>query len=92
MKAFNSYLIDRIGSHWDKDKLHQPELGSPYSPELSIAMFQTPASPGVPNLYKIGSVSREDQGMYTCVARNVVGRAYVAAYLEVANSPRVDLQ
>ena len=32
------------------------------------------------------------QGMYTCVAKNVVGKAYVAAYLQVAGSPHLYLE
>ena len=32
------------------------------------------------------------QGMYTCVAKNVVGKAYVAAYLQVASSPHLYLE
>ena len=30
--------------------------------------------------------------MYTCVAKNVVGKAYVAAYLQVAGSPHLYLE
>lgn len=30
--------------------------------------------------------------MYTCVAKNVVGKAYVAAYLQVAGSPHLHLE
>ena len=55
-------------------------------------VFQPPASPGVPNLYIIPSVSGSDQGMYTCVARNVVGKAFVAAYLQVAQSPNTHIE
>ena len=82
--------------------------------------LQTPASPGVPNIYTIHRVSSFDQvsgsqhfphlfttpyandclilwhcpaqGMYTCVAKNVVGKAYVAAYLQVAGSPHLYLE
>ena len=32
------------------------------------------------------------QGMYTCVAKNVVGKAYVAAYLQVARSSYLFLE
>ena len=32
------------------------------------------------------------QGMYTCVAKNVVGKAYVAAYLQVASSSHLFLE
>jgi len=54
-------------------------------------LIKTPASPGVPNIYTIHRVSSFDQGMYTCVAKNVVGKAYVAAYLQVASSPHLYL-
>ena len=30
--------------------------------------------------------------MYTCVAKNVVGKAYVAAYLQVASSNSLQLE
>jgi len=54
-------------------------------------LIKTPASPGVPNIYTIRRVSSLDQGMYTCVAKNVVGKAYVAAYLQVASSSHLFL-
>lgn len=54
-------------------------------------LIKTPASPGVPNIYTIRRVSSLDQGMYTCVAKNVVGKAYVAAYLQVASSSQLFL-
>jgi len=56
-------------------------------------LIKTPSSPGLPNLYEIHAVRDKDQGMYTCVARNVVGKAYVAAYLAVDSShnPAIDL-
>jgi len=46
-------------------------------------LIKTPSSPGLPYVHNIKAVAPEDQGMYTCVARNVVGRAYAAAYLQV---------
>ena len=46
-------------------------------------MFQTPSSPGLPYVHSIKSVEERDRGMYTCVARNVVGRSHAAAYLQV---------
>ena len=48
-----------------------------------MSLLQTPSSPGLPYVHNIKAVAPEDQGMYTCVARNVVGRAYAAAYLQV---------
>jgi len=46
-------------------------------------LIKTPSSPGLPYVHSIKRVSQNDQGMYTCVARNVVGRSYAAAYLQV---------
>merc|ERR1719510_901172 len=54
-------------------------------------LIKTPSSRGVPNLYTIQEVTGAHQGMYTCVARNVVGKAFVAAYLQVAGSPHLHL-
>ena len=50
-------------------------------------VLQTPSSPGLPYVHSIKHVAVTDQGMYTCVARNVVGRAYAAAYLQVNAAP-----
>ena len=57
---------------------------------LTCACLQTPSSPGLPYVHKIKAVAPGDQGMYTCVARNVVGRAYAAAYLQVNTAPGHD--
>ena len=46
-------------------------------------LLQTPSSPGLPYVHSIKSVGERDAGMYTCVARNVVGRSHAAAYLQV---------
>ena len=54
---------------------------------LLVEIFQTPSSRGVPNLYTIQEVTGAHQGMYTCVARNVVGRSHAAAYLQVNTAP-----
>ena len=59
---------------------------------ILVDMFQTPSSRGVPNLYTIQKVTGAHQGMYTCVARNVVGKAFVAAYLQVAQSPNTHIE
>ena len=48
-----------------------------------MLLFQTPSSPGLPYVHSIPAVGERDQGMYTCVARNVVGRSHAAAYLQV---------
>ena len=50
---------------------------------------QTPSSPGLPYVHSIPRVTQSDQGMYTCVARNVVGKAYAAAYLQVNGSDHI---
>merc|ERR1712029_33444 len=55
-------------------------------------LIKTPSSPGLPYVHSIKRVSQNDQGMYTCVARNVVGKAYAAAYLQVNAAPAVKKQ
>jgi len=55
-------------------------------------LIKTPSSPGLPYVHSIKQVSQNDQGMYTCVARNVVGKAYAAAYLQVNAAPAVKKQ
>ena len=57
-----------------------------------MLLFQTPSSPGLPYVHSIPAVGERDQGMYTCVARNVVGKAFVAAYLQVAQSPNTHIE
>jgi len=46
-------------------------------------MIRTPSDPGIPYVHEIRSVAPSDTGMYTCVARNVVGRTHAMAYLQV---------
>ena len=37
-------------------------------------MVKTPSDPGIPSVYTIDTVLPTHTGMYTCVAKNVVGR------------------
>eukprot|EP00090_Calanus_glacialis_P042058 TRINITY_DN74719_c0_g1_i1.p1 TRINITY_DN74719_c0_g1~~TRINITY_DN74719_c0_g1_i1.p1 ORF type:complete len:166 (+),score=10.74 TRINITY_DN74719_c0_g1_i1:287-784(+) len=54
-------------------------------------LIKTPSDPGIPYVHEIRSVATTDQGMYTCVARNVVGRAHAAAYLAVDRGSMLNL-
>jgi len=46
-------------------------------------LIKTAADKGEPNVHVIKSVSTTDMGLYTCVAKNVLGKAHAAAYLAV---------
>ena len=49
--------------------------------------FQTASSSGDPHVHIIKQVKPTDEGLYTCIAGNVLGQATASAYLEV-NSAR----
>ena len=55
-------------------------------------LIKTPQDPGNPYTLDIPSVSMTDMGMYTCVARNVVGRDHVAAYLQVDHGGKIGIE
>ena len=50
-------------------------------------IFQTASSSGDPHVHIIKQVKATDEGLYTCIAGNVLGQATASAYLEV-NSAR----
>ena len=52
--------------------------------------FQTASSSGDPHVHIIKQVKPTDEGLYTCIAGNVLGQATASAYLEV-NSARSSL-
>ena len=52
-------------------------------------LIKTPQDPGNPYTLDIPSVTMSDMGMYTCVARNVVGRDHAAAYLAIDHGSRI---
>ena len=52
-------------------------------------LIKTPQDPGNPYTLDIPSVTMSDMGMYTCVARNVVGRDHAAAYLAIDQGERI---
>lgn len=45
--------------------------------------IKRPGDRGQPDIHIINSVSPVDTGVYTCVAKNVIGRTHAAAYLAV---------
>ena len=45
--------------------------------------FQTASSSGDPHVHVIRDVKATDEGLYTCIAGNVLGQATASAYLEV---------
>ena len=53
-------------------------------------LIKTPQDPGNPYTLDIPSVTMSDMGMYTCMARNVVGRDHAAAYLAVDQGDRIE--
>ena len=50
--------------------------------------FQTASSSGDPHTHNIKKVAATDEGLYTCVAGNVLGQAVASAYLEVNSANR----
>ena len=55
-------------------------------PSLIIVFFgllQTASSSGDPHVHIIKQVKPTDEGLYTCIAGNVLGQATASAYLEV---------
>jgi hypothetical protein len=50
-------------------------------------LIKTASSSGDPNVHIIKRVNSADEGLYTCIAGNVLGQATASAYLEVNASP-----
>ena len=46
-------------------------------------LLQTASSSGDPHVHIIKQVKATDEGLYTCIAGNVLGQATASAYLEV---------
>ena len=46
-------------------------------------LLQTASSSGDPHVHIIKQVKPTDEGLYTCIAGNVLGQATASAYLEV---------
>ena len=61
-----------------------------FSENENIFYFQTASSSGDPHVHIIKQVKPTDEGLYTCIAGNVLGQATASAYLEV-NSARSSL-
>ena len=53
------------------------------------SLFQTASSSGDPHTHNIKMVKPTDEGLYTCVAGNVLGQAVASAYLEVNSASRL---
>ncbi|CAB4070474.1 unnamed protein product [Lepeophtheirus salmonis] len=51
-------------------------------------LFRRPSS-GDPHVHIIKQVKPTDEGLYTCIAGNVLGQATASAYLEVNSGPRL---
>jgi len=49
----------------------------------SSKLIKTAKSPGDPHVYFIEKVTPEDEGTYSCVAENVIGKTAVVAYLTI---------
>jgi len=52
-------------------------------------LIKTASDAGEPNIYIIKKVSTRDTGLYTCVAKNVLGKSHAAAYLAVNQSSKL---
>ncbi len=54
-----------------------------------IVYIQTASSSGDPHVHVIKDVKATDEGLYTCIAGNVLGQATASAYLEVNAASRL---
>lgn len=50
-------------------------------------LIKTASSSGDPHVHVIKQVKSADEGLYTCIAGNVLGQATASAYLEVNGAP-----
>ena len=74
------------GTHfWQKNYTFSYEVLSNVSIWLTLFsyFFQTASSSGDPHVHIIKQVKPTDEGLYTCIAGNVLGQATASAYLEV---------
>ena len=44
---------------------------------LSLSLFQTASSSGDPHVHIVKQVDSADEGLYTCIAGNVLGQAWI---------------
>ena len=58
------------------------KIGPNFNTRIS-SFFQTASSSGDPHVHIIREVQAEDEGLYTCIAGNVLGHSTTSAYLQV---------
>ena len=89
-------LVQKKGKGWPQStkkikdaSLARSAFGLPRSAwtNFCLFIFQTASSSGDPHVHIIKQVKATDEGLYTCIAGNVLGQATASAYLEV-NSAR----
>ena len=82
---------ERLASKYKKNlrRFARSAFGLPRSAwtNFCLFIFQTASSSGDPHVHIIKQVKATDEGLYTCIAGNVLGQATASAYLEV-NSAR----
>ena len=98
IELFSPLLTDYIWLHWNRLPPNYPDLGFGDDPPLLNSTYYKGINPRHLQAFRVQkpekryggrvlltNVTKEDEGMYTCVVSNHVGKGWRSAFLRVLN-------